>query len=36
MHSELDGQQCDNWIALGIAGLGLVYLLLVIIHPERF
>jgi Na+-transporting methylmalonyl-CoA/oxaloacetate decarboxylase gamma subunit len=26
----------DNWIALGIAGLGVVYLFLVLIHPERF
>ena len=26
----------DNWIGLGIAGLGILYLLLVLIHPERF
>ncbi len=26
----------DNWIGLGIAGLGVVYLFLVLIHPERF
>ncbi len=26
----------DNWIGLGIAGLGIVYLFLVLIHPERF
>jgi hypothetical protein len=29
-------QAFDNWIALGIAGLGVVYLFLVLIHPERF
>jgi K+-transporting ATPase KdpF subunit len=26
----------DNWIGLGIAGLGVVYLFLVLIRPERF
>jgi K+-transporting ATPase KdpF subunit len=26
----------DNWIGLGIAALGVVYLFLVLIHPERF
>ncbi|MET0908858.1 MAG: potassium-transporting ATPase subunit F [Ilumatobacteraceae bacterium] len=26
----------DNWVALGIAGLGVIYLFLVLIHPERF
>ena len=26
----------DNWIGLGIAGRGIVSLLLVLIHPERF
>jgi K+-transporting ATPase KdpF subunit len=26
----------DNWIALGIAGLGVVYLFVVLLHPERF
>lgn len=26
----------DNWIALGVAGLGIVYLFLVLIHPEKF
>lgn len=26
----------DNWVALGIAGLGVVFLFLVLIHPERF
>ena len=26
----------DNWIALGIAGLLAVYLVLVLVFPERF
>ena len=26
----------DNWVALGIAGLGVIYLFLVLIHPELF
>lgn len=26
----------DNWAALGIAGLGIIYLIFVLIFPERF
>ena len=26
----------DNWVALGIAGLLAVYLVLVLVFPERF
>jgi hypothetical protein len=26
----------DNWIALGIAAAGVLYLFAVLIHPERF
>jgi K+-transporting ATPase KdpF subunit len=26
----------DNWIGLGIAALGVVYLFVVLIRPERF
>ena len=26
----------DNWIALGIAVAGVLYLFAVLIHPERF
>lgn len=26
----------DNWVALGIAGLGVVYLFLVLLRPDRF
>ena len=26
----------DNWIALGLAVLGVLYLLVVLIFPERF
>jgi hypothetical protein len=26
----------DNWVALGLATLGVLYLLVVLIFPERF
>ena len=26
----------DNWVALGLAALGVLYLLIVLIFPERF
>jgi hypothetical protein len=30
------GAAYDNWIALGLAALAVVYLVLVIVFPERF
>jgi hypothetical protein len=26
----------DNWVGLGLAALILVYLVIVLVHPERF
>jgi hypothetical protein len=26
----------DNWVALGLAGLAVVYLVIVLVFPERF